>query len=59
MACAAGREGLRRAFELSPGPNALAARQVKVGVSTMAAKAAAHPGLKALERRRRLAGLGS
>lgn len=59
LACPVGREGLRRAFELSLGPTALAARQVKVGVSAMAAKGVAYPGLKALERRRKLGGLGS
>ena len=40
-------EGLRRAFEFSPGPTALAAGQVK------AAKVVAQPDLQALERRRR------
>lgn len=55
----AGSEGLKRVFEFSPGPTVLAAGQVKLGVSTMAFKPAAHPGLQALERRRKLDGLKS
>lgn len=50
-------ELLRGAFEFSPGFIALAAGQVKVGVSTMVAKVVAQVELQVLGRRRKLDGL--